>query len=137
MSNVLGEFSALISEDNLDLEDFRGRWYEPAVVQILDAMQEGVLQSEETLRRDASSWLRFLRAAMASLEQDAKSNVKGTHEYDAPGGSRDEILRWRREETRRLRGDIAAKGRIAYFSVSPPSSWPRALGSFLMSIFAE
>jgi len=119
MSNVLGEFCALLSEDNLDLDDFRDRWYEPAIVQILDAMQDGVLQSEQKLRKDASSWLRFLRAAMASLEQDAKYSAKDAHEY-VPEGNRMYIIRRRREERQRFRNHIAAKGRNAYFSVSSP-----------------
>lgn len=119
MSNVLGEFCALLSEDNLDLDDFRDRWYEPAIVQILDAMQDGVLQSEQKLRRDASSWLRFLRAAMASLEQDAKYSTKDAHEY-VPEGNRMDIIRRRREERQQFRNHIAAKGRNAYFSVSSP-----------------
>lgn len=120
MSNVLGEFSALITEDNLDLEDFRSRWYEPAVVQILDAMQEGVLQNEDKLRRDASSWLRFLRAAMASLEQDAKSSTKDPFDHYTSEGSRKEILQQRRDVRQRLREHIATKGRNAYFSASTP-----------------
>lgn len=74
MSNVLGEFCVLVEENSLDLVDFRDRWLEPAVAQILDALRDGVLKGEDKLRRDTSLWLKFLRMAMFALEQDEKEN---------------------------------------------------------------
>lgn len=113
MSNVLGEFSALIGEDRLDLDDFRERWYEPSVVQILDAMRDGVLQDDERTRRDASLWLRFLRRSMASLEEEGLR--EGAPE--SPGSGKGKL---RRNDSSRT--SIADQGRRAYFAVSKHSS---------------
>lgn len=119
MSNVLGEFSALVEEDELDIADFRGRWLEPSVDQILDALRDGVLKGEDKLRRDASLWLRFLRTSLVTLEE----NKNDDSWLDGDGcavDAKDRINKQRRwqHDRNRLRTAIAQKGRAAYLRVS-------------------
>lgn len=124
MSNVLGEFSALISENSLDIPSFKERWYEPCIAQILDALRDQVLLNDEKTRRDATLWLRFLRKSMRELEKEEMERQDEETEEGDEGGEGGKKGKGRISSlsgdswgTEGLRSSISEKSRRAYFDV--------------------